>query len=52
MEWEYCIQNFGIPDKDDGLQEASRLLNEVGSDGWEIFAILAGPAIPAINKAA
>lgn len=24
----------------------------MGSDGWEIFAILPGPAIPGINKAA
>lgn len=52
MEWEYEIQNFGMPDEDDGLDDAKRILNEMGSDGWEILAIIPGPAIPGINKAA
>jgi hypothetical protein len=52
MQWEYEIQNFGIPDEDDALDKAKRDLNEFGSDGWEIFAIIPGPAIPGINKPA
>jgi hypothetical protein len=50
MEWEYQIQNFGILDQDDALKKAEQDLNELGSDGWEIFAILPGTAIPGINK--
>ena len=52
MQWEYQIQNFGIPDEDEALKKAEEDLNDMGSDGWEIFAILPGTAIPGISKGA
>ena len=52
MQWEYEIQNFAIPDEDEALDKAKEDLNDMGSDGWEIFAILPGAAIPGISKAA
>ena len=42
MEWEYTIQPFGIPDKDEGLDIAARALNELGDEGWEIFQVITG----------
>jgi hypothetical protein len=39
-------------DEDDALDKAKKDLDAMGSDGWEIFAIIPGPAIPGINKPA
>jgi hypothetical protein len=50
MQWEYQIQNFAILDKEDALEGAQHDLDDLGADGWEVFAILPGPAIPGINK--
>jgi hypothetical protein len=52
MEWEYQIQNFAILDEDEALNKAQAQLDDLGSDGWEIFAILPGTAIPGISKGA
>jgi hypothetical protein len=40
MQWEYEIQNFGICNEDDGMKDAHQVLNEMGTEEWEIIAIL------------
>jgi len=42
MEWEYHIQPFAVLDTDDGIEKAEIDLNELGSEGREIFSVLPG----------
>jgi hypothetical protein len=34
MEWEYICETF------DGFHELSKELNKLGTDGWEVIAVL------------
>lgn len=52
MEWQYQILNFVIANEDAGIEKAQSELNELGNEGWEIFAILPGTSIPGISKGA